>query len=89
MSIVNNAFKPKIYRFGGLWFSQAQGFLGTGATPRSAWEAMHDQWQLEDIFLELTARQRFFIRALYGRQRTRIKEGHDMTIQMFRKGEMT
>ncbi|MBZ3802442.1 hypothetical protein K9O81_18910 [Leclercia adecarboxylata] len=81
--------RPKMYKFGGWWFCQAVGFLGVGATPRSAWEDMHDQWRLEDIFSELTARQSFLIIALHGRQLARLSEGHRMTIQKYREREMT
>jgi len=84
--ISTEAYRPKIYRFGGTWFCQAPGFLGAGATPRAAWEAMHDQWRLDDIFSELTARQRFFIRTLWLRQLARLSEGHSLTIQKILKG---
>ncbi|NEG94095.1 hypothetical protein [Leclercia adecarboxylata] len=50
---------------------------------------MHDQWRLEDIFSELTARQRFLISALHGRQLARLIEGHRMTIQKYRERGIT
>lgn len=81
--------RPKMHKFGGWWFCSAVGFLGVGATPRSAWEDMHDQWRLEDIFSDLTARQRFCISALHGRKMSRLNEGYRMTLQKYREREMT
>jgi len=79
-------FKPKIHKWGGWWWCQAIGLLGVGATPRDAWEDMHDEWRRDDVFSELTARQRFLISSLENRKVIRLRNGNRLAIQNIRDG---
>ncbi|EPC9790200.1 hypothetical protein ACR3Z7_003325 [Klebsiella variicola] len=64
--------KPHMFFRGGYWYCRASGFSGKGMNPKDAYQDMYDSFFEESWLNELTAKQRFFYKALKKRRQERL-----------------